>query len=357
MNECPGVPLAKGRWACPDGRLLLPYNATEAEWLSVRRTGIGSSDASSILGVNKWGSAYEVWAEKRGLLRPKPTTDAMDMGHRLEPIVVKYWSERSGIPIRTAGIMQHRTRPWQLASVDRLAACGAVVEAKTLSWRVASEWDDGQVPDHAEAQVQHQLAVTGRSHAHVVGLQDGRTWLERLVWRDDNLIADLVKIEEEFWGWICDGTEPPVDGSEATTEVLNFRWPGTGEEPAELDQQAQDLRDRVKALEQQEKDVAAQVALAKNELRALVADATEFVLPDGSKGSWRRNGTFSAKRFAEDFPELVEQFTRPHPALDVDAIKTERPDIYAALRARVFRVPNPPKRTTATPHPQQEGSH
>lgn len=355
MSECPGF-TGRANWRCPDARLLLRYGASREEWLAARVGGIGSSDASAVLGVNKWTSPYEVWAEKRGLLRPEPDNDAMDMGRRLEPIVCAWWSEQTGIPIRTAGIMQNRERPWQLCSVDRLAACGGIVEAKTLTWRVAGEWEDGQIPDHAEAQVQHQLAVTGRTHAHVVGLADGRTWLDRVAWRDDDLIRDMTKIEAEFWGWVLDGTEPPIDGSQATTDVLNDRWPGSGEEPAELDERAQAIRDRIKSWDQVAADAKAEVDLAKNELRALVGDAAEFTLPDGSKGSWKRNGTFAASRFAADHPDLVEHFTRPRPALDVDAVKAERPDLYAAYRARVLRVPNPPKRTTATPTTTKEGA-
>lgn len=346
MTGCPGQPLTKGKWACPDGRLLLPYNAPREEWLAARRTGIGSSDASAILGVNGWTSPYEVWAEKRGLLRPKTDTDAMDMGRRLEPVVVGAWSERTGIPIRTAGIMQHRDRLWQLASVDRLAACGGIVEAKTLSWRVAKEWEDGQTPDHAEAQSQHQMAVTGRGHVHVVGLQDGRTWLERLVVRDEDLIRDMVKIEAELWQWVLEGVEPPVDGSQSTTDTINDRWPGATEQPAELGPEAAALRDRIKAWKTVAADAKNQLALAENELKQLIGDHAKFVLPDGSAGSWVRNGTFAGKRFAEDHPDLVDHFTRPRPALDVDAIKAERPDLHAAYRARVLRVPDATTTTT-----------
>jgi putative phage-type endonuclease len=350
VSGCPGVALAKGRWSCPDGRLVLRYDAPREEWLEARRLGIGSSDASAVLGVNKWTSPYEVWAEKRGLLRPKPDTDAMDLGRRLEPLIADRWAETSGIPIRKAGLMGSRTQPWQLASVDRLAACGGLVEIKSLSWRVAHEWDDGQVPDHAEAQSQHQLAVTGRGHVHVVGLQDGRTWLERVVVRDDDLIADMVKIEAEFWQMVCDGTEPEVDASAATTDTLNARWPGAGESPIELVDRAAGLRDRIRGWKSVIAGAKDELALAENELRALLGDATVGALPDGSEITWKRNGTFSTRRFAEEHPDLVEHFTRPKPVLDVDAIKAERPDLYAALRARVLRVPAPPTHT-------QEGSH
>lgn len=323
---------------------MLRADAPRDEWLAQRKTGIGSSDASAVLGLSKWSSAYEVWAEKRGLIPPDPDNDYTELGRLLEPIVVGRWSEKAGIPIRKAGLMASRERPWQLASVDRLAACGGIVEAKTLSYRVADEWDDGQTPDHAEAQVQHQLAVTGRSHAHVVGLQDGRTWLERLVVRDDVLIPDLTAIEEQFWtGHVLTGVEPPIDGSSATTEALSARWAGLDELEVDLDQEALDLIDL-----RAEWTVKAKAALLvadeyENRLRALMGEATVGWLPgdlDSRKSiTWRRNGTFSTKRFTADHPELAARITHPLPALDVAALRAVRPELHATYRARVLRVP------------------
>ena len=36
------------------------------DWLLDRRKGIGGSDVSAILGLNKWKSAYQIWLEKTG---------------------------------------------------------------------------------------------------------------------------------------------------------------------------------------------------------------------------------------------------------------------------------------------------
>lgn len=36
------------------------------EWLSFRKTGIGGSDAPTVVGVNPYNSRYALWADKRG---------------------------------------------------------------------------------------------------------------------------------------------------------------------------------------------------------------------------------------------------------------------------------------------------
>lgn len=323
---------------------MLRADAPRDEWLAARRTGIGSSDASAVLGLSKWSSPYEVWAEKRGLIPPDPDNTYTELGRLLEPVVVGRWSEKTGIPIRKAGLMASREHPWQLASVDRLAACGGIVEAKTLSYRVAEEWEDGQTPDHAEVQVQHQLAVTGRSHAHVVGLQDGRTWLERLVVRDDALIPDLTGIEERFWtGHVLAGVEPPIDGTSATTEALSARWPGIEEIEVDLDQEALDCIEFRSEWINKAKAALLVADEYENRLRALMGEATVGWLPGDPDRrqaiTWRRNGTFSSKKFAADHPELAARITHPLPALDVAALKAARPELHTTYRARVLRVP------------------
>lgn len=351
LTGCPGS-VATSPWSSPEARLILRADAPRDQWLAARRSGIGSSDASAVIGVNRYTSPYEVWAEKRGLLPPDTGSDATELGNLLEPIIVARWSEKSGVPIRKAGLMANRERPWQLASVDRLAACGGLVEAKSLSWRVAEEWEDGQTPDHAEAQSQHQMAVTGRGHVHVVGLQDGRTWLDRIVVRDDDLIADMTKLEAELWQMVVDGIEPPIDGSAATTEALKNRWPGAGGRVIGGARLAELLEWRRQDRAHLE-DVEARLAEIDNHIRALFGDATEAFItePDDDRdkpdATWRRNGQFSAKQFAQLYPALAAELTVPVTSLvlDVDRVKTDHPEAYTACRARVLRVAKPKKET------------
>lgn len=326
---------------------MLRADAPREEWLRHRAAGIGSSDASAVLGLNRWSSPYVVWAEKRGLLPPKPDDDAMELGRLLEPVIVNRWSEKAGVPIRRAGLMANRERPWLIASVDRLAGCGGIVEAKSLSWRVAEEWEDGQTPDHAEAQSQHQMAVTGRDHVHVVGLQDGRTWLERRIDRDDQLIADMLSVEAELWAMVTDGVEPPIDGSAVTTTALNDRWPALDETETVL---PPDVLTLIQFRDEWRNKAKAALLVAdgyENKIRAAMGEATVGWLPGFEhldekkrpKVLYRRNGTFQAKKFEADHPALAAAVTHPRPSLDVDALKGGRPDLYMAYRSRTLRLP------------------
>lgn len=330
-------------WASPAGRLVLAASAPRAAWLAARRTGLGASEASAILGlVSKYSSPYEVWAEKLGLIASQPDNESMEMGRLLEPIVADRWSARSGIRLRKAGLMRSRANPWQMASVDRLAECGGLVEIKTLSWRVADQWDDGQTPDHAEAQSQQQMAVTGRSHTHVVGLLDGRTMMERLVPRNDGLIEDLTGIERTFWhDYVLTGVEPPIDGSDATTDALNSRWGAMVEKETVLPGQSIALIEARAELAAQVAELNTRKAEVENHLRQLMGENTVGTLPgiDDKKVTYRRNGTLRSKQLAEELPDLVEELTHPIPAFDLDALKRDHPDVYAKYRSRTLRLP------------------
>jgi len=226
-----------GLWACPDARLVLRADAPREEWLAARTTGLGGSDASVVAGVNRWTSAYELWLDKTGR-RPgdaaQAMSEAMEWGIRLEAVIADWFVDTTGIPVRRAGLMRHRARPWQLASVDRLTGDGGGLEVKTLSWRVASEWDDDQVADHAEVQAQHYMAVTGRPHWWVVGLVDGRSPQLRRVDRNPDLIATLTGMEETFWtSHVLADVPPPVTA--LALDAVKERWSTVELEQVDLD--------------------------------------------------------------------------------------------------------------------------
>ena len=51
------------------------------DWLQVRRSGIGGSDAAAALGLSPWKSALELWQEKvSGQRQPTQENEAMIWG-------------------------------------------------------------------------------------------------------------------------------------------------------------------------------------------------------------------------------------------------------------------------------------
>lgn len=334
-----------GLWRTPDARLILRADAPRDAWLAERRKGLGGSDAATVLGLNPYNDPYSLWVDKTIGLPDETPSSAMEWGNRLEAVVADWLSEHlDGMEFRRCGLLRSRVWPELQVNPDRLTADGGVAEIKTTNWRQVDLWEDGQVPDVAELQVQHTLAVTGRSHAHVAVLIDGRDPLYRRIERDDRLIADLVSVERAWWAkHVVGDTAPPVDGSSSCTEALNGRWAGEGGLLVELDASALDAVREYHAAAEAAKEADSRKALAGNTLRDLIGEATEAKTADGTPiATWKRNGTFAPARFAVAEPELAAEYTRAVTVekLDVDAIKRDHPETWEAHRARVLR-PNP----------------
>jgi predicted phage-related endonuclease len=209
---------------------------------------------------------------------------------------------------------------------------------KSTNDRQAKLWDDDQVPDAAELQCQHCLAVTGRSHAWVAVLVNGRDPMLRRVERDEHLIEVLTEMEREFWEtYVLPGNEPPIDDSEATEKALAARYPIDVTDDAAVDESVTSLLDAWELAKADEKAAKDRARHAQSRIVALVGDAGHASVHGERVLSLVANGTFSAKRFTTENPELAETFTVTKPGVDTARLKAEHPDLYRRYCARVLR--------------------
>lgn len=339
MSAAPTRAQQRARWSCPEARLLLPYSAPRETWLDERRRGIGGSDASTIAGVNRWTSPYELWVDKTGRsLGDKPETPAMRMGNLLEPILLRLFTEETGLATRRAGLMASKVRPWQRVSLDALSEDGGIVECKTTGWRLAREWDDDQVADHAEIQAQHALAVTGRLHAWVVVLIDGRDFRWRKVERDEALIDTITQLEHEFWhDHVLADVPPPPDAAALDVIKEQYRVVYSDTREADDPERLALLVERLASAKALGRVAKRDVEAAEAELRLMLGGADALTVDGEPILTGHANGTFAAKRFVETHPDVAEQYMTTAPVLDVERLKVEQPDLYAEHRARVLR--------------------
>ena len=80
-----------------------------AEWLEVRRSGIGGSDAAASIGLSPWKSRYGLYQEKISTSPPpRISNEAMTLGRLLEPLIREEFSKRSGMAVRPLrSMLQH----------------------------------------------------------------------------------------------------------------------------------------------------------------------------------------------------------------------------------------------------------
>jgi putative phage-type endonuclease len=205
--------------------LVLPYNAPRDVWLKARREGIGGSDALACLGLDRWKTRLGVYLDKIGEAPEEEPTEDMRWGQIVESAILKWFTDRTGIKTRRRGLLRSIERPWQLASVDALSTDGGIVEIKNTNYHRRDEWADGQVADGAEAQSQHYLDVTGRTHAWVVAQIGGAPPVIRRVERDDALIADIRAMEHDLWRMVEARTPPPLEGGQAAQDLVDRLFP------------------------------------------------------------------------------------------------------------------------------------
>lgn len=303
-----------GTWSCPDAQLVLPADAPRERWLEARRSGIGGSDASTVAGVNRWGSRYELWLDKTGRLPERPETQAMRMGTLLEPLVAQLFTEETGIATRRAGLMRSRTRPWQMVSVDRLTEDTGILECKVTNWRLAGEWDDGQVADHAEIQTQHAMAVTGRTHAWVAVLIDGRDFRFERVERDERLIEVLTDMEHRFWHeHVLADVAPAMEAN--ALDVVKDVYSEVRIDARQADDPAR-VRDAIArraAAEAEIKAAKVRKDVAEAEIVEAIGDAEALLDADRTLATRKAITAhrLDAKALAEALPDVAEQFTVP----------------------------------------------
>lgn len=219
----------------PALRLIDTRKINRADWLEVRKRGIGGSDAAAAVGLSPYKSPLELWMEKTGRdaclpkIDPKDTAHPTYWGSYLEPIVAAAYTQQTSNRVRKVNaILQHPKFPFMLANLDREVIGTPLVqllECKTAGEFGAKLWQDG-VPEYVVIQVQHQLAVTGKQAAHVAVLLCGQKLEIHLIRRDDELISRLTTLEARFWEYVTTDTPPPADGSESADHALRVLYPG-----------------------------------------------------------------------------------------------------------------------------------
>lgn len=211
----------------PTGVLILSADAPREDWLKERTKGITATDLPTILGLNKYRTALDVWTDKvnpnvEGFEPAIGNMEAAFWGIELEDVVAKAWAKDNGFSIRRVGIIAHEDADWQRASLDRLVSgCEdgkCAVEVKTRSAYVAAEWDAG-VPADVKAQVFWQLHVSGLDHIHVIALIGGQRLVEHVVDATEmSAEVGLTAAAQRMWDAVQSG-QPPVLPAEQWTDA------------------------------------------------------------------------------------------------------------------------------------------
>lgn len=293
------------------------------DWLNFRSVGIGGSDVSSIMGINRYRSPVEVWLEKTGRAMPDDLSgnEAVEWGNRLEAMVrLKFAEGHPELEVATVdGTLVAKGRDWAHANLDGRVVDESgewgVLEIKTAGAARSSDWEDG-VPDYYLAQVTHYLSVTGWKYAWVAALIGGQHYVEYRVDRDEEDVEAVDATVDTFWHEFVEGdVMPAVIGTESESKALFGTFSGRdGVAPVENIAHFDRLVEEYRSAKAMEKAAGEQARRAANELRAAVGDH-KCAESDVWRVTWVKSTQtkFDAKRFRAEHPDLAPEYDTTSP--------------------------------------------
>lgn len=285
----------------------IPVEVGSPQWFDHRAQGVTASEIPVILGLAPWGSPFDLYFRKLGLLEPDRDNDSMAWGRDLEDAILRRFArEHPEFFVSSGSLFHHGDDHRWMATPDGLAydrPAGvtyggtpgpmhdalfgepvAVVQVKTAGSQ--EHWGEAgtdQIPPYYLAQVRWEMFVMDVTAAFVPVLFSGRTYREYVVEQNTDDVALMVAEAEAFAKRVEAEDAPDVDWRPATGLVLKQLHPDvddtTADLPATWVRQWQ-LADRL------EKAAGQRKALAENRIRARMGRARRGLV-DGRKVATR----------------------------------------------------------------------
>ena len=287
-------------------------NMDRNEWLKIRKTGLGGSDAGAVCGLNPYVSPMAVYRDKVSDETDMGDNEAMRQGRDLEEYVAQRFMEETGLKVRRSNKMYRSVEyPWMIADVDRMVAGGgAGLECKTVSAYNKDRWADGGIPVNYLLQCYHYMIVTGCRTWYLAAVILGQDFQYRRIEYDEETAQNLIALESDFWNnHVLPRHMPDPDGSKSCDEVLEqyFRQRGKAEaiELVGFDQKLerrQEIEETMKLLETEKRQIDQEIKV--------FMDGHETADSGRYRVTWREviSSRLDTKRLKEEKPDIYREF-------------------------------------------------
>ncbi len=285
---------------------------------------IGSSDAPAVLGISRWKTPLQVWAEKSRNVEPEDISDRLPvkLGNRLEQVVAELFTEKTGMKVRRVNeTIFHPVYRFLAANLDRrIVGSNAILEAKTCSPWKAKEWAGDEVPQEYVCQVMHALAVTGMKVGYLAVLIGNQDFIVKTIERDEKVIAEMVKKEVHFWRTYVEPKVMPMIITTDDADTLYSLFPMGDSPEITLGDDVDVLIENRSAMIADIASLSSQLERTNNELKAMLKDSS----------------------VAKTSQHLITWKRQTQKRIDTERIKAEAPELYAKyvneLSSRVLRI-------------------
>lgn len=270
------------------------------QWLKLRTTGIGGSDAGSILGLNKYASPLSVYLSKKDFARFEGNS-ATEWGNILEDPVRQKTIKELGIDIEVVpGMFRNKTNSFMNANFDGLVYLEKETEVsgsrliglgghEIKTSRVGDGFTSDEIPDSYYSQVQHYMAVTGLDWflltVFIFNTYEGKHYV---IPRNDDFINHLVEVEKDFWenNVLADIAPSPTGNDNEMDLIKSMPMP----EEIVLDSEFELLLDEKEAIDLQVKELQTKSDIIKETILMRLSAASNGENAEKTTafaGSWK----------------------------------------------------------------------
>lgn len=281
---------------------------TNEDWLKFRKSGIGASEASAVLGISEWRSALEVYADKISKDITAYENEKMRIGKLIEPTISRIWEDKTGLIAteKPLTVIKSDEIPYIYCTPDRWVGDYEFLELKNTAYY--RDIDKMNVPMDYFIQCQHSMLVAGVDHWHLAVLCNGNHFFSTIVERSKEIHDMMKEAYKEFWQCVQDKTPPVPDNVESSKKALSNLFEPKDTQ-IELDEVAIANAKEYEAIAEQIKKLKEKQDNYGNKLRHFLQENTVGVA-DKIKVSWKEQKTkrFNADRFSKEMPEMYERY-------------------------------------------------
>ena len=250
--------------------------SNSADWLSGRQGKIGGSTIASIIGLDKYRTPLQVFLDLTGQSSSQPEENKYIIaGHRLEPIVVEYFVDATGVAIDESSVgdisYTHPEYDFLVASPDReyiLDGEPCILECKTTQFEVDT---DSELFQKWFCQLQWYLMLTGYNQGVIAWLSRGVDFDYREFEANREVQGILLESALNFWNNnVLTNTPPDAVNTSDLMKLYRESTGLSGECDEGLYRTIQMLKDKKERLKQFEEEVEAldeyvRIAIGANE--------------------------------------------------------------------------------------------
>lgn len=184
-------------------------------WFAWRLNGITATESPMIAGLSPYCSAWHLWGEKCGKLKPHEVSEfAVRNGVRFESTALELWNQKHDEFALPACCEWETDRKYR-ASCDGLPMSGRPVEIKCFGKEhlaeIGAKGLEAPCIQHCIMQVHHQILVTDADRGSLVFYDPDceEKIHEFVIHRDEQILKGIRARGDEFWEYVVSGKEPP----------------------------------------------------------------------------------------------------------------------------------------------------